>query len=409
MPKKYILFIIVSAFAGAIVGGLFTSGVAQANFFSDFWQKINIFESASETDQQTSVEPYEPTINYENAVINAVETASPSVVSVVVSKDLPIIERCPGNLGVPPEFRDFFNFDFTVPCERGIEHREVGGGSGFIISSDGMILTNKHVVSDTKADYTVVVNDDEKFDAKVLARDPIQDLAVLKIDANGLTPAQLGDSGSIRLGQTSIAIGNSLGEFRNTVSVGVVSGLGRTITASDGQRLSETIEGVIQTDAAINPGNSGGPLLNLKGEVIGINTAIVSGAQNVGFAIPINKAKRAIESVKQTGEIKVPYLGVRYIIVGPELAKSEKLPVENGALIRGTSEGPGILKNSPAEKAGLKAEDIILEVGTSKINKDNSLGALIQQYNIGESLELNILRNGEEIVLSVTLEERPDL
>ena len=278
-----------------------------------------------------------PVVAYEDAVIAAVETAAPSVVSIVVSKDLPIIEQCPYNpLGnIPPEFRQFFGdtngFEFSQPCEKGTERREVGGGSGFVVSGDGLVLTNKHVVSDSKASYTVLTNDGKKHDATVLARDPVQDLAVLKIKAGGFTPAKLGDSDTVKLGQTAIVIGNALGEFRNTVSVGVVSGLARSITAS-GAGTIEKIEGVLQTDAAINQGNSGGPLLNLRGEVIGINTAIVSGAQNIGFAIPINQAKRDIESVKRTGNIKTSYLGVRYLLITAEIAKQQTCPLPMGRL-----------------------------------------------------------------------------
>jgi len=242
---------------------------------------------------------YKPVADYENAVIKAVEKANPSVVSIIISKDLPIIEQCPYNpfADLPPEIQQFlgpdFNTQFYRPCQRGTKLQEVGGGSGFIISPDGLILTNKHVVSDTSAAYTVLLNDGRKYSAKVVYLDPAEDLAIMRIPAGGLTPVVLGDSDSLKLGQTVIAIGNALGEFRNTVSVGVVSGLARNITAAAGS-TTEKIKGVIQTDAAINKGNSGGPLLNLKGEVVGINTAIVVGAQNIGFAIPVNQAKRAI-------------------------------------------------------------------------------------------------------------------
>jgi S1-C subfamily serine protease len=281
----------------------------------------------------------------------------------------------------------------------------VGGGSGFIVSSDGMILTNKHVVSDTTASYSVVTNDGKKYEAKVLARDGVQDLAVLKITATGLPVAPLGNSDTIRLGQTAITIGNALSEFRNTVSVGVVSGLARNVTAGSGV-FSEELEGVIQTDAAINPGNSGGPLINLKGEVIGINTAIVSGAQNIGFALPINNAKRDIDSVKTTGKITIPFIGVRYLVITPEVAEREKLSVEYGALIRGNPDGPATVKGSPADKAGIKAEDIITQVNGVKILEERSLLSLIQRYNVGDTVNLTVLRGGKEIVVPVLLEER---
>ena len=432
MKKRFIFFVITIALVGSFFGSVFSARVTSANIIDDF---LNLFKNTEILNPQNSpqnseapVSLYKPILDYEQAVVKAVELASPTVVSIVISKDLPIIEQCPYSpfSDLPPEFRDFFGggfgFDFYRPCEKGTQKQEVGGGSGFIISSEGMIVTNKHVVSDTKADYTVLTNDGKKYDAKVLARDPVQDLAIIKIEATGLAAAKLGNSDELKLGQTAIAIGNALGEFRNTVSVGVISGLARNITASGEGIGTEIIQGVVQTDAAINPGNSGGPLLNLKGEVIGINTAVVSSAQNIGFAIPINQAKRAINSVKATGSIKVPYLGVRYLIINEEIAKRQKLPVDYGALVRGTEEGPGVMPNSPAAKArlltpersdggqvGILAEDIILELGGVKINEVNPLSLLIQKYNIGDTVVLKIRRGGEILTLNVILAERPDL
>jgi len=421
MSKKLlILFIIFSLFSG-LVGGLILTQKAQANVLDnilDFLKEsplkklgVPLSSTTTEPVKQPEVPLYKPVVDYEQAVIKAVEIASPSVVSIVITKDLPKIENCPYDpfSDLPFDFRRFFggNFEFYVPCERGTQKQEIGGGSGFIVSEDGLILTNKHVVLDEKADYTVLTNDGKKYSAKVLARDPYQDLAIIKIEAKGLKPAQLGDSDSVKLGQTAIAIGNALGEFRNTVSVGVISGLARNIVASGGSGFTERIEGVIQTDAAINQGNSGGPLLNLKGEVIGINTAIVSNAQNIGFAIPINQAKRAIESVKKTGTIKSPYLGVRYIMINEEIAKKQNLTVNYGALVRGSEEGPAVIVGSPAEKAGLQAEDIILEVDGEKLNEGKVLGSVIQKYNIGDTITLTVLRANKTFKVKVTLEERP--
>ena len=356
---------------------------------------------------------YQPPLDYERAVIDAVKKASPAVVSITISKYVPIIEQCPYSPfdNLPPNFRQFFGDGgntFYTPCDTGKkELQEVGGGSGFIISSDGLILTNKHVVSDTKASYTVFTNDGKKYSAAVLARDPVQDLAVVKIDAENLSIIELGDSDQLELGQTVIAIGNALGEYRNTVSTGVVSGLSRTVTAGGAGFGQETIQGVIQTDAAINPGNSGGPLLNIRGQVIGINTAMASGAQSIGFAIPINRAKKDIESVKTSGEIQTAFLGVRYIAVTPDMAKKEKLSADYGALVRGGSDGPAVQPKSPADKAGLKAEDIILEVDGKKIDNSNLLGDVISQKNVGQSITLKINRDGKEMTVTATLEKRP--
>lgn len=413
--RKFLLQILVTAFVAASVSFLVNNQTASANFLGDLFNKY--FPSLQkeiqpEKSPEANVKqiPYESTDIHEQAVIKAVEESTPSVVSIVVSKDLPVIEQCPydpfGDL--PDNLRQFFGngLEFSVPCQKGTKKQEIGGGSGFIISQDGMILTNKHVVSDEKAEYTVLTNDGNKYTAKVLARDPVQDLAVVKIEASGLKTLKLGDSDSIKLGQTAIAIGNALGEFRNTVSVGVISGLARKITASDKAGTSEVLEGLIQTDTAINLGNSGGPLLNLRGEVIGINAAMASGAQSIGFAIPINKAKRDINSVKATGKITVPYLGVRYINIDDKVAEKENLKVKRGALIRGSEDGPAIIKDSPAFKAGLMAEDIILEVNGQKIDEDNSLGLFIQKYSVGDKIKLKILRDGKEKEIEVVLEER---
>ncbi len=418
--RKIISFIVIAALLGGFLGSLASSKTANASVFDDIWNFLSGGnQSPSSTASSTKAQSessYASKNSYEQAIIDAVKKASPAVVSIVISKDVPIIEQCPESLSpfanLPPEFQQFFgqnfNFQTYVPCQKGTQKQDVGGGSGFIVSSDGLIITNKHVVSDTSADYTVFLNDGKKYSAKVLARDPVQDLALIKIEATNLPTVTLGDSDGLELGQTAIAIGNALGEFRNTVSMGVISGLSRTITAaSDSSGNQETIQGVIQTDAAINPGNSGGPLLDLNGDVVGINTAIVSGAQNIGFAIPINQAKRDIESVKQSGVIKTPYLGVRYLMVNSDIAKKQSLPVDYGALLRGDDNGPAVVPNSPADKAGLKAEDIILEVDGTKVDDSNPLISLVNQHSVGDTLNLKVQRGSQTIDVNVTLEERP--
>jgi S1-C subfamily serine protease len=250
------------------------------------------------------------------------------------------------------------------------------------------------------------MNDGQKFTAKVLARDPIQDVAVLKIEANNLIPVTLGNSDNIEIGQTAIAIGNALGEFRNTVSSGIISGLMRSITAGGGG-FSEQLDEVIQTDAAINPGNSGGPLLNLYGEVIGINTATATNAENIGFAIPVNKIKRDIQDVKTSGKITYPFLGVRYVLVNKTIQDQNKLSVDYGALIQGGSGAnePAITAGSPAEKAGLKENDVILEIDGKKITEQNTLSKILMQYSVDAKINLKILRNDKEQTISVTLGE----
>lgn len=283
-----------------------------------------------------------------------------------------------------------------------------GAGTGFIITNDGLILTNKHVASDATASYTVILYDGTSYPAKVQSLDPIQDLAVLKIDAKNLPVVELGDSDQLKVGQWVVAVGNALGQFDNSVTVGVVSSKNRKISASDSNGTSaETLDGLIQTDAAINLGNSGGPLVNLAGQVIGINTAVASGAQSIGFAIPINMAKSAIDSIKTSGKIIRPYLGVRYIQITKDVAKEAGLSVDYGALVKSGSglAQLAVVPGSPADKAGIVENDIILEINGEKINENNSLLKLVQQYKVGDTVELKVLSKGAEKTVKVKLEE----
>lgn len=398
-----ILISVISGFLAGVLGGLFYSQGLPSVIEKEIIKKETLEKKE-----------YVPQTSQEEAIIQAVQEVSPAVVSVIISKDVPVFEEY--YYDPFQEFEEFFGpgpFEFKIPQyrQKGTEKKEIGGGTGFIISQDGMILTNKHVVLEQEAEYTVFTNDGKKFSAKVLARDPVQDLAVLKIEQAGsqsFPTAKLGDSEKLQIGQTVIAIGNALGEFRNTVSVGVISGLGRTITASGGG-LIETLEDVIQTDAAINKGNSGGPLLNLKGEVIGVNTAMALEAQNIGFAIPINKAKKDIEQVKTLGKIVYPFLGIRYVLVNEKVKEEKKLSVDYGALIiRGESGEPAIEPGSAAERTGLKEGDIVLEFNNEKITLENSLAKIIMKYDPGDKVVLKILRADKEITLSATLGERSE-
>ncbi|MBI4119810.1 MAG: trypsin-like peptidase domain-containing protein [Parcubacteria group bacterium] len=347
-----------------------------------------------------------PAVSDQDNVVRIVENVSPAVVSVVATKDVPVIEQYYSN-----PFGDFFP-DFLVPQyrQKGTQKKQIGAGTGFFVSGDGMIVTNKHVVEDTSADYTVILKEGKSVAAKVLALDPVKDIAVLKVEGpptGGYPFIQLGDSSSLKVGQTVIAIGNALGEFQNTVSVGVISGLSRTITASGGFSGPEILAQVIQTDAAINPGNSGGPLLDLSGRAIGINSAVAQGAENISFALPIDSVKKAIEDVKSFGKIRYPYLGVRYIIINPAVKESRKLSVDYGALMTASEGELAVLPNSPAKKAGIQQGDIILEFDGKKINQNNTLADLIADKKIGDKVSLKILREGKEIQREATLEERP--
>jgi len=394
------------------------------NFFGSYFKNLinpifNKIENTFPANEKPKVEEkYVSKIEYEQAIINVVKEASPSVVSIIISKDLPVYEEQFINpFQDLPDFGFGMPFNFQIPqyVQKGTEKKQVGSGSGFIVSEDGLIITNKHVVIDDKAEYTVLTNDGKKYLAKVLALDPVQDLAIIKIQKPLVLSEQvekfpsmkLGDSSIIEIGQGAIAIGNSLGEFRNTVSVGVISGLGRTVFATGSGGFSETLEDIIQTDAAINPGNSGGPLLNLRGEVVGVNVAMAQGAQSIGFAIPINLAKRDINQVIKDNKITYPFLGVRYVLVDEAIKQKYNLSVDYGVLIlKGSGGEPAVTKDSAAEVAGLKEKDVILELNGQKIDKDNSLSKVIQKFAPQDKVTLKVLRGSEEINVEVTLGER---
>jgi len=335
-------------------------------------------------------------------IVELAKKVCPAVITIVISRDLPKIE---GFYSFP-----FGEHQFIIPqIGKGKKEKtKIGGGSGFIVSSDGYIMTCSHVVGDPEADYTVILDPKHKYPAKILAKDSLIDIAILKIDGKNLPYLELGDSSQIELGETVVAIGNPLGEFEDTLSAGIISGLSRKITAYGGLPMRATsLRGLIQTDAAINPGNSGGPLVNIEGKPIGINTAIVMGAQNIGFAIPINYARKTLEEVLKYGKIQRPFLGIRYFVLNKEISQANKLPVDYGALIVRENLGEkAIVKNSAADKAGLKEYDIILELNGEKINEENPLADTLQKYKIGEEISLKILREGKEMNAKLKLEEK---
>jgi serine protease Do len=314
-PAGMSLRLIASVVVLSLVGG----------FFGGYVGVLRGFGQRAAIGAKDGISEQKIVLKEDSAVVDVVKKASPAVVSIIISKDL---SKLPG-YGVDPfggmdPFAPLFGFNFRgqkTPQQPDVQ--KIGAGSGFLVTADGIILTNKHVVSDASASYTVLMNDRKSFDAKVLTLDPINDLALLKIDIRNAPTLQLADSTTLQIGEKVIAIGNSLGQYQNTVTAGVVSGIGRSITAGD-QDGSEQLEGVIQTDAAINPGNSGGPLLNVAGQVIGINTAIDREGQSVGFAIPSSDAKKALDSFQKTGKITRPFLGVRYIMLSEALAKKAK-------------------------------------------------------------------------------------
>jgi len=321
-------------------------------------------------------------ISEQNATISIAKKVGPSVVSITTSAS----------------GRDVF----------GRSSQSEGAGTGIIISADGLILTNKHVVN-AGTSFSIITSDGKEYtQVKLVAKDPSNDIAFLKVEGgSGFTPAELGDSSTVEVGSFVVAIGNALGQFQNTVTTGVISGKGRPILASEGSG-AEQLQNLFQTDAAINPGNSGGPLVNIDGQVIGINTAVAGqGSQNLGFAIPINEAKRDIASVAQNGKITRGFLGVSYVPVTAQLAKANNLSVDYGAYISGNNDSSGVLAGSPAAKAGLKSGDIILQVNSSKITSSTGLSSLVGQYQPGETVTLTIYRDGKEQQLKVQLGDSP--
>jgi len=334
-------------------------------------------------------------IDEESVVTGVVEKATPSVVTVSISKTKVLSDPFSGM----DFFGDFFGWGGQQRQQTQEQKIEQDIGSGFIISEDGLIATNKHVVGDTSAKYKVVIGKDEVVEVKEIYRDPINDLAILKVDKKGLTPVKLGDSDKLKVGQTVIAIGTALGEFRSTVTAGVISGLGRGIVAGSPFEGSEKLDNVIQTDAAINPGNSGGPLFNSSGEVIGVNVAVSQSGQNIGFALPINLVKESIDNFKTTGEFERPYLGVSYKMISKQAALLNEVPV--GAYVQ------EVIDESPAKKAGVAAGDIITEIDGKKLEeKSTELATLINKRKIGETVKVKIWREGKEVEVGVKLEKR---
>lgn len=281
-------------------------------------------------------------------------------------------------------------------------------GTGVIVTRDGYILTNKHVVEGAE-NIRVVLSDGTVYkDVQVAAKDPLNDLAYLKIKgASDLKPAELGDSKTLKIGQEVVAIGNALGQYQGTVTSGIISGVNRTITASS-DRLSnraETLSDMIQTDAAINSGNSGGPLVNAKGQVIGINTAVASDANGIGFAIPISAAKGMLKSLISSEKASRAVLGIKYISINPALAKENNLATKSGAWVHATGDSAAVQSGGAADRAGIKDGDIITAVNGIKIGSAGSVSSLISEYSPGETIKLTVNRNGREFNVDVSLDK----
>jgi len=338
-------------------------------------------------------------------VMNTVEKTNPAVVSIIISKQISTLENN----------NSLYNYLFNLnsnsnSSSNSTEKQEIGGGSGFFVSSDGYIVTNCHVVEDSAADYTVLTKDNKKYTAKIIAKDKILDVAVLKIEGKDFTYLTFADSDTLKLGQSAIAIGNALAEFQNSISLGIVSGLSRSITASDGNGSTEQLDGVIQTDAAINPGNSGGPLLDIKGNVIGVNVAIEDSANSIGFALPSNMVKSVVESVIKNGQIVKPYLGIRYTQINSNIKSKNNLSVDYGVLVaKGSKTGElAVIPGSPADKASIVENDIILEIDGVKIDETKSFASIIRQKKVDQTITLKVMHDGSTKEVKVKLEKAPN-
>lgn len=331
----------------------------------------------------------------DQSVVGIAESASKSVVTVAVKRKLPVYKQGNSFFGFP----GLFGFSVPQQVPDGFEEKQEDIGTGFIVDSSGLIITNKHVVGNVGETYLVIDNDNKEYEVAKIYRDPINDLAILQIEAE-LPALALGDSDQLKVGEGVVAIGTALGEFRHTVTTGVVSGLGRGITAGDSFGFeTESLENVIQTDAAINPGNSGGPLINFKGEVIGVNVAVSQGAENIGFALPINTIKASLENFEQTGSFERAFLGVRYKVISKEAALLNEVP--QGAYVVEVS------ADSPAAKAGIAQGDIIISFDGVKLEGENDLLAEIGKKRVGDTVSIEVYKteSKEKKALKVLLEE----
>lgn len=332
-------------------------------------------------------------LDEQESTILAVKKVQPAVVNIIIYEQTQVIDynRSTGD-------KSFRN-----------QKTEKGKGTGFLISADGLIITNKHVINavdDKIAAYRVILNSGKEYYAQLIGKDPIYDLAVIKIFDKNLPSVELGDSDKLQIGTTVIAIGNALGRYQNSATKGIVSGLGRSIVASDQLGRSESLDNVIQTDAQINTGNSGGPLIDLNGKVVGINSATDAAGASIGFAIPINDARGAIKSVKETGKISRPKLGIMYKMITPEIARDYNLPRDSGAWVTSADETtPAVLAGSAAEKAGIIQGDIIYEINAIKLSGEKSLLSIVQRYKPGNKIGLKVQRGNKIMTLTAVLDK----
>lgn len=350
-------------------------------------------------------------MNAEKRIIKTIKKVMPSLVTIVIKKSLEDLkDDLKAEQANSRKVLDRIDI-FSIPKEK-VDSRgmvQIDGGSGFIADKHGIVLTNKHVISDLEAEYTIITNNNEEYRAELLARDPIDDIAILKVDTKKKLPSlSYTDSSSVKLGQTVLAFGNALGIFQNTVSSGIISGLSRSIVAkTDPHGPAQEMRGLIQTDAAINPGNSGGPLTDIYGRVIGINAAIVSDAENIGLAIPINAAVRDLKDIRKHGKIRRPFLGLHYLMLNKDLAQKLHLAVSHGAIVmRESPREKAIITKSPAHKAGIEENDIILEWNGNTVGPEKTILDFLESQSVGDEVKIKILREDKQMELTLALGER---
>ncbi len=330
-----------------------------------------------------------------------IKKALPSVVSILEMKDSGTLQKDMNGKLTPLVF----------PFGTSSIHAEaiIGSGSGFFVDASGLIITSRHVIRDAQHHLVVVTTDGAHLPATIVSIDPIDDISILKVEGEGHSPLKLGDSSRVALGEEVITLGNALGLFENTVSSGIISGVGRAVTMkNDGVSPIQELRGLIQTDAAINTGNSGGPLINMKGVVIGINTFVIAESQNLSFAVPINSAKRDLEDIRRYGTIKLPFLGLHYVVIDEALQKSMDLSISQGALV--TRQGPhqrAVVENSPAKRAGIVENDIIISVDNKPVTQSHNIQDILEEHAIGDVLRFRVARGNQELNIETTLAERP--
>lgn len=423
-PKNYLALLLLLSFVAGAAGG-----AIPAYFGKNFVLSAQNSSPEKVVEKQSYVE--------ESQSISAIKKVSPAVVSIVATRDLKVYKNNPTSYFDPfgnDSFGNLPGLRFQIPNSQSqpnqqlqegrdyeVRQQKIGGGTGFVVTAEGLVLTNRHVVSETSLEYTVITNDGTEYDAEVVSIDPLNDLAVVqmvkkgelskkkeeRVKLAGLSVVEFGDSGSLEVGQKVLAIGYALGEYENTVTSGIISGKNRSITAGGLATGSENLSGLLQTDTAINPGNSGGPLINLEGQVIGVNVAIDTTGSSIGFAIPVNEVKPVMDSIQKYGRIVRPTLGVRHILLNAARAKQLEIKVDHGALLVG-DEANGefaVIPGSPADKAGLKIRDVILSIDGKNISEDYSLQDAIRGHQPGDEVTLKVWRSGQEMDIKVKLDQ----